>query len=247
MTAFPDLVLNHYRPIGLVERLKTALSGFGPEDQKLAPLQLSGLDQFHTRGLAATADLASLAGVTAETSVLDVGSGTGGPVRYLAATYGCRVEGVDLSELFVDAARYLAQRTGQAGLVSFTAGSAPELPFEDASFDVVFLQHVAMNIADRPRLYRGIFRVLKPGGRFATFDVVSNGAEPHYPVPWALSSEASFLMTGAATREAVEAAGFRTLIFKDDTEAAKGWFCRVARFGAAAVAKLRRRDGPGHG
>ena len=43
-----------------------------------------------------------------------------------------------------------------------------------ARFDAALLQHVAMNIADRARLYREIRRVLRPGGRFATFDVVLN-------------------------------------------------------------------------
>ena len=115
MTDVLDGVRDHYRATGLTERLKTALTVFGPEDQRLAPEQLGALDQFHTRGLAATAELAKLAGITAGMSVLDVGSGVGGPARFLAATYGCRVTGVDLSEPFVDAARYLTGRTGQGG------------------------------------------------------------------------------------------------------------------------------------
>src|ERR1700761_8890647 len=108
-----DGVRDHYRATGLTERLKTALAVFGPENERLTPQQLAGLDQFHTRGLAATADLAKLAGITADMSVLEVGPGVGGPARALAATHGCRVIGIDLSEPFVDAARYLTERTGQ--------------------------------------------------------------------------------------------------------------------------------------
>src|SRR5246127_4085357 len=173
MTDILDDVRDHYRATGLTERLKTGLAALGPEDQQLTPGQLGTLDQFHTRGLAATAELAKLAGITAEMSVLDIGSGVGGPARFLAATYGCRVTGVDLSEPFVDAARYLTQRTGQSEQVSFHTASALELPFEGSRFDAVLLQHVAMNISDRARLYREIRRVLKPGGRFATFDAVA--------------------------------------------------------------------------
>src|SRR5215475_2633548 len=196
-----DGVRDHYRATGLSERLKTALAVFGPDDLRLTPQQLAGLDQFHTRGLAATADLAKLAGIRTDMSVLDVGSGVGGPARALAASTGCRVTGVDLSEPFVDAARYLTERTGQSGQVSFQHGSAPELPFDDGGFDVVLLQHVAMNIADRARLYREIRRALRQRGRFATFDVVASGGEPHYPVPWARTPATSFLMTATATRE----------------------------------------------
>src|SRR5690349_2262669 len=120
-------VRDHYRATGLTERLKAVLAALGPEEQQLPPERLAGFDQFHVRGLAATAELASLAGITAETSVLDVGSGIGGPARYLAASLGCRVVGVDLSEGFVEAARYLTRRTGQSGLVSFETASALEL------------------------------------------------------------------------------------------------------------------------
>ncbi|HZC35057.1 MAG TPA: methyltransferase domain-containing protein, partial [Chthoniobacterales bacterium] len=200
MTDILDGVRDHYRATGLTERLKTALTAFGPEDQLLTPQQLAALDHFHTRGLTATVELAKLAGITANMSVLDVGSGVGGPARFLAATYGCRVTGLDLSEPFVDAARYLTERTGQGGQVSFETGSALELPFDDGRFDVVLLQHVAMNISDRARLYREICRVLRSAGRFATFDVVLNGGEPHYPVPWARTPATSFLLTAAATR-----------------------------------------------
>src|ERR1700726_3135544 len=154
MTDVLDGVRDHYRATGLTERLKAALAALGPEDQQLTPQQLGALDQFHTRGLAATAELAKLAGITADMSVLDVGSGVGGPARFLAATYGCRVTGVDLSEPFVDAARYLTERTGLSDKVSFEAGSALELPFGASRFDAALLQHVAMNIEDRARLYR---------------------------------------------------------------------------------------------
>src|ERR1700726_4608540 len=82
MTDVLDGVRDHYRATGLTERLKSALAALGPEDQRLTPEQLGGLDQFHTRGLAATAELAKLAGITADMSVLDVGSGVGGAGRF---------------------------------------------------------------------------------------------------------------------------------------------------------------------
>ena len=111
MTDVLEGVRDHYRATGLTERLKTALMALGPEDQRLTPQQLGTLDQFHTRGLAATAELAKLAGISSDAAVLDVGSGIGGPARFLAATYGCRVTGVDLSAVAA-ASRALAPALG---------------------------------------------------------------------------------------------------------------------------------------
>jgi ubiquinone/menaquinone biosynthesis C-methylase UbiE len=239
-----DGVRDHYRATGLTERLKTALAALGPEDQQLTSQQLAALDQFHTRGLPATAELAKLAGVTAGMSVLDVGSGVGGPARFLAATFGCQVTGVDLSEAFVDASRYLTERTGQRWQVSFETASALELPFDAGRFDVVLLQHVAMNISDRTRLYREIRRVLKSGGMFAIFDVVRKDGEPHYPVPWARTPATSFLLTAVATRAAIEPAGFRTLAWHDDTEPAKTWFSQLFASGPPPSPNLGVVMGP---
>jgi sarcosine/dimethylglycine N-methyltransferase len=244
MTAVLDAVRKHYGATGLTARLKTALAVFGPEDQRLTPRQLAALDQFHTRGLPATAELAALAGIKAGMSVLDAGSGVGGPARFLAANCGCRVTGVDLSEAFVDAARYLTERTGQSGQVSFETASALELPFADGRFDAVLLQHVAMNIADRARLYRELRRVLKSAGRFAAFDVVLMSGEPHYPLPWAKDPATSFLLAAPATREAIEAAGFRTLAWQDDTEAARNWIAEMRKSGAPPSPNLGTVMGP---
>jgi ubiquinone/menaquinone biosynthesis C-methylase UbiE len=244
MTDVLDGVRDHYRATGLTERLRTALTAFGPDEQRLTPQQLATLDQFHTRGLAATVELAKLAGIAADMSVLDVGSGLGGPARFLAATYGCQVTGVDLSEPFVDAARYLTERTAQSERVSFETASAVELPFDDGHFDIVLLQHVAMNISDRARLYREIRRVLKLSGRFAIYDVVLNSGDPLYPVPWARTPATSFLLTAAATREAIEPAGFRTLAWHDDSEVANAWFAQLRASGPPPSPNLGVVMGP---
>jgi SAM-dependent methyltransferase len=115
MTDVLDSVRDYYRATGLTERLKMALTALGPEDQRLSPQQLGALDHFHTRLLAATAELATLAGITADMSVLDVGTGLGGPARFLAATHRCRVTGVDVSEPFVVMGPDFAQLAANLG------------------------------------------------------------------------------------------------------------------------------------
>jgi Methyltransferase domain len=79
--------------------------------------------------------------------IIDIGSGLGGPSRYLAKTFGCRVSGVDLTPEFVAAASALTARVGLAELVDFRVGSALDLTFKDASFDCAWSQNAAMNIA----------------------------------------------------------------------------------------------------
>ena len=131
MTDLLDGVRDHYRATGLTERLKAALTAFGPEEQRLTSQQLAGLDQFHTRGLAATVELAELAGIAADMSVLDVGSGLGGPAR----------SGRDLwlprhrrrAQRAVRRCRALSDRADGTGeQASFETASALELPFDDA-------------------------------------------------------------------------------------------------------------------
>jgi sarcosine/dimethylglycine N-methyltransferase len=101
-----------------------------------------------------------------------------------------------------------------------------------------------MNISDRAGLYREIRRVLKRGGRFATYDVVLKSGEPHYPVPWARTPATSFLFTAAATREAIEPAGFRTLTWQDDSESAKAWITQLRASGPPPSPNLGVVMGP---
>src|SRR5262245_45339007 len=170
----PHEVAKHYGRPGLADVILAALKAAGKDIDHLTPDDLAPVDEFHTRGRAATIDLARFLSLNGSERVLDVGSGIGGPSRYLAKTFGCRVVGLDLVPEFCRVATMLAERTGLSDKVEYRQGNALTMPFEDLSFDVVWSQNVAMNIADRHQLYREIYRVLKPGGRYA-FSVVVAG------------------------------------------------------------------------
>jgi SAM-dependent methyltransferase len=217
-------VTEHYSAPGLMDRIKSVLATLALEDQTLGVAQLAPLDQFHIRGVQATTELAGAAEIESWTRVLDLGCGIGGPARYLASTFGCKVIGVDLSPGFIEAAIYLTARSGLSDRVTFQVGNALHLPFEDAAFDVVFLQHVAMNIADRAALYTEVHRILTPGGRFATYDLVCGDGDVVYPVPWARDASTSFLLRERDTRIALEQGGFTPILWRDDSETALDWF-----------------------
>jgi SAM-dependent methyltransferase len=217
-------VREHYAATGLTDLIKSALATIAPEGETLTVAQLAPLDQFHLRGIVATKELAGAAGPEPSSRVLDLGCGIGGPARYVAATFGSTVTGVDLSPGFIDAATYLTQRCALSDRVTFQAGDALHLPFEDGTFDAVFLQHVAMNIEDRPALYAEVRRILARCGRFVTYDLVLRDGDVIYPVPWARDASTSFLLSEDETRAALERAGFQALLWRDDSQIVVDWF-----------------------
>ena len=230
-------VIDHYGHRDLRDKMAAALAAAGLADRKLTPADLAPLDQFHTRGMAATVELGTALAITPGASVIDIGSGLGGPSRYLAAKFNCTMKGVDLSPAFVDAATYLAERAGLAEKVSYDCANVLSLPYQDKSFDIAWTQHVAMNIADRAGLYGEVHRVLKAGGRFAIYDVVlGTGGPVLFPVPWSRTPDTSFLVTPDAMRAALEKAGFKVTLWNDNTQVAVDWFAEQQKARAAALA-----------
>lgn len=219
-----DPVARHYRQAGLAERIVASLRAAGKDPDALTPDDLTPVEEFHVRGRQATAELAALAAPQADDRVLDVGCGIGGPARYLARTYGCRVTGIDLTAEFVRTAELLSRQVGLAERVAFQVADALDLPFDPASFELVWTQHVAMNIGERSRLYGEMARVLVPGGRLAVYDIVQGSGEPlHFPLPWASTPAISHLVTADAMRAHLEAAGLRIAVWRDVTEAGRAW------------------------
>lgn len=203
-------VAEHYGRSDALRLVQEGLDRIDPGGGRLRLDQLAGFDHFHTGGAMATERMAELLAPSATDTVLDAGAGLGGPARFLADRFGCRVIGIDLSPLFVEVGQLLNRRTGFEDRVELRVGDITALPLEEASVDHVWTQHVAMNIADRDALYGEIRRVIRPGGRFAMFDIVdAGGGDLLLPVPWATEVHHSHLVTRDEQRALLERAGFR--------------------------------------
>lgn len=221
-----DEVAAHYTTGGLRERIEQALAAAGePASVEL----LGAVDEFHLGGRAATRHLVDRLDLDDTSRVLDIGSGLGGTARYIAATWGARVTGVDLTREYVEVAAWLTELVGLDDLVTFVHASAQDLPAEYDGFTAATMVHVGMNVADKRSLFADVAERLEPGATLAIYDLLVTGAaRPDYPVPWAASPATSALEPADAYVAQLIDAGFLIETIEDRTAAAVEAIDRLA-------------------
>ena len=236
----PAEISSHYGRGGLLARLNAALAADGVDPNRPTIDALAPYDQFHGRGLEATIEATGLMPARGGDHLLDIGCGIGGPARFVAERFGCRVTGIDLTPEFCDVARHLTRLVGLEERVRFETGDATAMPFADSAFDGAYSMNVSMNIADKRAFYREIRRVLKPGGWLLLSEIAAGSdRELDYPTPWAATSRTSFLTTPDETQAGLREAGFDIHRFRDTSDAARA-------FGARARAIVEAGGKPPH-
>jgi ubiquinone/menaquinone biosynthesis C-methylase UbiE len=220
-------VADHYAREGLVAAITDGVQALGKTPATVTVEDLAVVDEFHVGGRAATMELVRQLGLSVDDHVLDVGCGLGGPARFAADRYRCRVTGIDITADYVEAGAVLSRWVGLDRYVSLHLADALNIPFDDGTFSAAYMLHAGMNIADKAKLCSEVSRVLRNGALFAIYDVMRAGdGDLSYPVPWATDPASSAVATPEAYKAALKTAGFEILQERDRRDFALEYFAQ---------------------
>ncbi|MDP1701480.1 MAG: methyltransferase domain-containing protein [Aestuariivirga sp.] len=147
-----------------VQRIHNELAalGIGP-DAALRVDQLTPFDQYHYFGTDAVDEALVVLQLQPGSRVLDVGSGIGGPARYIAAKTGAHITALELQPDLHEVARELTARCGLSSRVEHVCGNILDGALTE-SYDVIISFLCFLHIPDRAKLFAACRAALKPGG-----------------------------------------------------------------------------------
>lgn len=150
--------------------------------------------------------------------VLDVGSGIGGAMFHLAKTYGAKLVGVDLASEMIAIAHDRAKEAGSPPGVESILGDVLTLPLEEGSFDLVWSRDALMHIPDKPRLFKRLFSLNKPGGRLVITDYAKGVGTRSPEFHEYIEKTGYHVVDPAAYGELLAGAGYRDVVVEDATD-----------------------------
>jgi ubiquinone/menaquinone biosynthesis C-methylase UbiE len=219
MNNLNESILKQYSASSLFDSIRSALLQMDKNLDELTIKDLAPVDFFHIRGYYSTKELADKCKILPHVRVLDVGCGIGGTARLLTTLYGCSVTGIDIIDEYCQTAVKLSSILKLNDKTEFITFSGSEFPFDDEMFDVVWTEHVQMNIEDKNKFYSEIYRVLKNNGKFVFHDVFrGNGDMVYYPVPWADDESISYLLSKNETEQILRLFDLKISFIEDKTE-----------------------------
>lgn len=225
---YSEKLSDHYHHGNLLSSIQAGLEKQGIQPQNASVENLGPVDEFHIGGRQASVHFLDQLAIAGSQAFLDIGCGLGGSARFAAKQYGAEITGIDLTPEYVETGQVLCDWVGLSDRIKLHHGSALSLPFADASFDGAFMMHVGMNIQDKAALFVEAARVLKPGAKFGIYDIMkTNDEDLVYPVPWATTSETSWLAEPQEYRKALESNGFHVTTQNDRRDFATDFFKKM--------------------
>jgi SAM-dependent methyltransferase len=216
---YEEAINIQYGQSNLVEKILEILYREEINTAEMVRNSFEPIEELHLLGSKATLELAQKVGLNDHMKMLDVGCGIGGPARTIASNFRCHITGLDLSKEYCKAAELINEYVGLSDKIEIQQGNALDMPFDNAIFDVVFLQHVLMNIANKERLFSQIKRVLRPEGRLALYTICAGKITPiNFPVIWANNADINFLISALDLQKLIKSNGFKEISWNDYTK-----------------------------
>ena len=158
--------------------------------------------------------------LSSESSVLEIGCGSGGYAVHLAKSVGCQVLGLDINAEGIRNANLLAEQAKVGARARFQEFDVSQpLPEKDNMFDAVYSNDVLCHVPHRAQVLANLFRVLKPGGRFLFSDaLVIGGLVSHEEIAARSSIGMYFFSPPGENERLMETVGFKWLEARDTTE-----------------------------
>lgn len=220
-----DQVAAHYQHADLLAAIEAGLAKQGISPKTATIHDLAPVDEFHIGGRIASAHFLDQLEIQSDMNLVDIGCGLGGSARFVAATYGAHVTGIDLTPEYVEVGQALCRWVGLAEHVDLQQGSALSMPFSNETFDGAYMMHVGMNIEDKRKLFGEVYRVLKNGAQFGIYDIMRTSSdEVVYPVPWATTSETSWLASPTDYNRDLESVNFEVITRNNQRDFALEFF-----------------------
>lgn len=209
-----------------VHGINTALSERGLSEGPLTVQQLTDLghlDQYHYYGTRACDEAISVLGLDETHKVLDIGSGIGGPARYLAAEAGCEVHGIEIRGDLVDTAETLTDRVGLTDQVEFTAESISTVELRTEEYDSLVAWLVLLHLSDRTKVLSKCHEALCPGGTVFVEAIVTDDPSKTERRRYAEVVEVPDPVSETELTEEFHTAGFEDVVTCDLTTAWSRW------------------------
>lgn len=244
MSNYDLIVRNHWINRDNYKKLMATLERGGASVDDLDIDRLSPRDQMHAGLLDATKTFVDWIGLKPGSSVLDLGSGLGGSARFLASAYNAAVTAIDFCPELNEAAARITRHLGLEDMVEHLCMdvTAP-CDLKTGGFDLVWIQHVDMQVANKSELYACAARHLIQGGRVVWHDWLAGPGGPViWPLFWSADGEISFLADREEFTNLLDSAGLEITRLEPIPELTSSWF-EKSRLGLSNLISKMRSSG----